>query len=108
MSLGDALRALRRNPVGWVGVGFLVLLVMAAALAPWLAPFDPHERVGRPFQPPSSRHLLGTNDVGHDIFSELVWGTRVSLTIGLVAARWRSARPSAWSPGTTAGGSTAC
>lgn len=86
LGLGDVLRALRRNPVGWVGLGFLLLLVLAAVLAPWLAPYDPHQRVGRPFQPPSAQHLLGTNDVGHDIFSEVVWGTRVSLTVGLVAA----------------------
>lgn len=72
--------------LGMVGLAIVTSLVILAVFAPWIAPYDPSERVGRPFQPPSSEHLLGTNDVGHDLFSELVFGTRVSLTVGVVAA----------------------
>jgi ABC-type dipeptide/oligopeptide/nickel transport system permease subunit len=54
--------------------------------APWLAPYDPTERIARPFLPPSSEHPLGTNDVGHDLLSELIFGSRVSLLVGVVAA----------------------
>lgn len=67
------------------GVLVLLLLIMAI-FAPWLAPYDPTERVGVPFQAPSADHLLGTNDVGQDLLSELIFGARVSLTVGLVAA----------------------
>ncbi|MCQ3804748.1 MAG: ABC transporter permease [Acidimicrobiia bacterium] len=61
-------------------------LVFTAVLAPWLAPYDPTDRIARPFLPPSAEHLLGTNDVGHDLLSEIIYGSRVSLLVGLVAA----------------------
>lgn len=68
---------------GWVTVG---LLAAAAVFAPWLAPYDPSERAGRPFQPPGADHLLGTNDVGQDLLSELIFGARASLLVGVAAA----------------------
>jgi peptide/nickel transport system ATP-binding protein len=64
----------------------LAVLVLVALTAPLLAPYDPTERSGRPFARPSAEHLLGTNDVGHDLLSELIHGARVSLLVGLVAA----------------------
>jgi ABC-type dipeptide/oligopeptide/nickel transport system permease subunit len=82
----NILRALKSSKVGWIGVGFLAVLAFAALFAPWVAPHDPHERVGRPFQLPSRIHLLGTNDIGQDIASEVIWGARVSLTIGILTA----------------------
>ncbi len=68
------------------GLGILALLVLVAVAAPLLAPYDPAVRAGRPFGAPSAAHLLGTNDVGHDLLSELVHGARVSLLVGLSAA----------------------
>lgn len=62
------------------------LLAAVAALAPWLAPYDPRARVGRPFHPPGGAHLLGTNDIGQDLLSELIFGARVSLLVGVAAA----------------------
>lgn len=61
-------------------------IAFAAVFAPFVAPYDPTQGVGLPFERPSARHLLGTNDIGQDIFSEMVWGARVSLTVGLLAA----------------------
>ncbi len=72
--------------LGWFGATIVMLLILTAVFAPALAPYDPSERVARPFLPPSSDHLLGTNDVGQDLLSELIFGTRVSLTVGVVAA----------------------
>lgn len=72
--------------LGWVGASIVAVLIATAVFAPALAPYDPSERVARPFLPPSSEHLLGTNDVGQDLLSELIFGTRVSLTVGVVAA----------------------
>lgn len=50
-----------------------------------IAPYDPKEMIAS-YLPPSKEHILGTNDVGQDIFSEMVYGTRVSLYIGIFAA----------------------
>lgn len=74
------------DKLGRVGAAIVAFLVLAAVFAPLLAPYDPAERVGRPFLPPSAEHLLGTNDVGQDLLSELIFGARVSLTVGIVAA----------------------
>lgn len=74
------------NRLGVLGGVMVASLVFMAVAAPWLAPYDPAERVGLPFQSPSSAHLLGTNDVGQDLLSELIYGARVSLTVGIVAA----------------------
>jgi peptide/nickel transport system ATP-binding protein/peptide/nickel transport system permease protein len=62
------------------------LVAAGALLAPWLAPYDPAATTGRPFQTPSPAHWLGTNDIGQDLLSELLWGGRVSLGVGLLAA----------------------
>lgn len=68
------------------GAVILGLLLVVALAAPLLAPHGPAARVGVPFASPSSSHLLGTNDAGQDLLSELVYGARVSLLIGAVAA----------------------
>ncbi|MFP5332860.1 MAG: ABC transporter permease [Acidimicrobiia bacterium] len=74
------------DKLGLVGLVIVVAMVLVAVFAPMLAPYDPAERVGIPFSPPSSEHPLGTNDVGQDLLSELIFGARVSLTVGIVAA----------------------
>ncbi|MEZ0290301.1 MAG: ABC transporter permease [Sulfolobales archaeon] len=82
----DLIRFILRHSVGRVGLFILALLGLIATLAPYIAPYDPWKRVGIPMSPPSLKHLLGTNDVGQDIFSELVYGSRVSLMIGFTSA----------------------
>lgn len=72
--------------LGWIGGAIVAILLFLAVAAPWIAPYDPTERVGRPFASPSAEHWLGTNDVGQDLLSELIYGSRVSLTVGVVAA----------------------
>jgi peptide/nickel transport system permease protein len=67
------------------GLLLLALFLILAIFAPFIAPYDPWEP-GRPFLPPSVLHPLGTNDIGQDIFSELVYGTRISLLVGFLAA----------------------
>ncbi|MGD2049921.1 MAG: ABC transporter permease [Chloroflexota bacterium] len=71
----------------WLAVvgGCILLALIFLALFPALvAPYDPTEPVARPFLSPGPDHLLGTNDIGQDLFSELMWGTRVSLVTGLL------------------------
>lgn len=68
------------------GALFLSLFVAAAVSAPALAPYDPHELVGKPLEKPGPQHWLGTNDVGQDILSELIYGARISLVVALGAS----------------------
>lgn len=68
-----------------LGIVLLALFLIIAIFAPFIAPYDPWEP-GRPFLPPDTDHPFGTNDIGQDIFSELVFGTRVSLFVGFFAA----------------------
>lgn len=68
-----------------VGALMVTAFLVVAVAAPQLAPYDPTERVAAPLQQPSADHWLGTNDIGQDILSELVVGTRVSLVVGVGA-----------------------
>ncbi|MGP4056376.1 dipeptide/oligopeptide/nickel ABC transporter permease/ATP-binding protein [Mycobacterium sp. 4D054] len=76
----------RSRRLAMVGLTLLGVLVFVALAAPLLAPYAPGDRVARPFSAPSAAHLLGTNDVGHDLLTELIYGARISLLIGIVAA----------------------
>lgn len=67
------------------GILLVAFFVIIAALAPFIVPYNPNE-MGIPYLKPSREHFLGTNDVGQDIFSELIYGTRVSLMIGVFTA----------------------
>ncbi len=64
----------------------LSVMLLVAAAAPLLAPYDPNALVAEPFARPSWAHPLGANDIGQDILSEVVFGARVSLTVGIAAA----------------------
>src|SRR5215207_8701638 len=77
---------LRHDPVTLVFGAVIVLIVLAAVFAPWIAPFDPYKEniVGR-LKPFGWRgHLLGTDELGRDILSRLLYGGRVSLLMGVV------------------------
>lgn len=80
------LRRLRLSPRLVLGGGIVVVLVVIAALAPFIAPYDPLEVItARRLQPPSAANVLGTDDLGRDIFSRVLWGSRVSLSVGLIS-----------------------
>ena len=81
--MSEFARRLRR-PVLF-GLLLLALFLLLAVFAPLIAPFDPWEP-GRPFLPPNGTHPFGTNDIGQDIFSELIYSTRISLFVGFFAA----------------------
>ncbi|MBW2136690.1 MAG: ABC transporter permease [Deltaproteobacteria bacterium] len=68
------------------GLVIVIFFFLVLILAPYLAPYDPDKRFKERFDPPSREHLLGTNDIGNDILSELIYAGRISLTIGLIAA----------------------
>ena len=70
----------------WVGALALTLLLTLAIFPNLIAPYDSTERVALPLQRPTSENILGTNDLGQDLFSELIAGTRASLLTGLIVA----------------------
>ncbi len=64
------------------GVSILAIFALLAILAPWIAPFDPTDRVGAKFVSPNSEFWFGTDGSGKDVFSQTLWGARPSLMIG--------------------------
>ncbi|UVO40629.1 ABC transporter permease [Bradyrhizobium arachidis] len=77
------IRAFNSNKASWVG---FVLIVLSAILAPWIAPHDPAEQfMEARLAQPSAKFLLGTDDLGRDILSRLLYGGRLSLTVGIVS-----------------------
>ncbi|MEZ0289675.1 MAG: ABC transporter permease [Sulfolobales archaeon] len=76
----------KSNRLALIGLAILSAILFMALFADFIAPYNPYQSVDSPFLPPSSKHLLGTDDVGHDIFSQLIYGARISLLIGFLAA----------------------
>src|SRR5215813_930318 len=78
----------RRKPVGAVSAVILCILLAVGLLAPWLAPYDPYklnvDDRGLPIrmQAPNARFLLGTDPLGRDVLSRIVYGARISLVVG--------------------------
>lgn len=69
----------------WIGTSLLALILAAALLAPFVAPYDPIEQnLRNALQPPSSEHWMGTDNFGRDIFSRVLYATRVDLQIGVL------------------------
>jgi peptide/nickel transport system permease protein len=78
--------ALRRKPLGAVSAALIVVLVFTAIFAPVLAPYDPLD--AKPeirLAAPSRAHLFGTDDIGRDVLSRVIHGSRISLWVGLLA-----------------------
>lgn len=76
----------KRNLPVIAGSAIILFFLVAALLAPCLAPYDPSATSREVYLKPCAEHLLGTNDLGRDIFSELIYGTRVSMLIGIFSA----------------------
>ena len=84
--LRRAMARLRRNPLSIAALIYLVIAYAAAILAPHLAPYSPtHMDLAHMMAPPSPQHLLGTDGSGYDVLSQLLYGGRVSLAVGLAA-----------------------
>jgi len=82
----DLKREVARSSSGRFGIGLFGLILALALFAPLLAGYDPLTQSANAFQPPSMGHLLGTNHVGQDIWSQLVYGARTSLLVGFSVA----------------------
>jgi peptide/nickel transport system permease protein len=77
--------AIVSNPKALIGALLLGVFVIMAVLAPVIAPYNPSAQEFQPMAPPSAQHLLGTTAYGQDVFSQVVWGARQSLLIGIIA-----------------------
>ena len=75
-----------RNRISWVGVVLLLILVSLAVFAPVISPYNPVEQhITDQFKGPSAKYWLGTDEYGRDLFTRIVWGARISLTVGTVS-----------------------
>jgi peptide/nickel transport system permease protein len=83
-------QSLERNRMGLVGLIMLVIAVGMAVFGPWIAPYNPKQAVkvsiDTIYAPPNPQHWLGTDDAGKDVLSNLIYGARVSLTVGFFAS----------------------
>ena len=76
-------RLARHNPLATIGIVLVAIFVLFALFAPWIAPQDPaHIDLPNRLQPPSAQHLSGTDELGRDILSRLIWGARISMFVG--------------------------
>jgi peptide/nickel transport system permease protein len=89
--VGEAWKRFRKDKTALFGAAVIAVVVTAAVLAPWITPYDPHEQFfdgltlqGAPL-PPNERFWLGTDLLGRDAYTRLVYGARTSLIIGIVA-----------------------
>lgn len=82
----DIWKRLKRNRMAMLGLVLIIILILSAALAPVIAPygFDDQD-VSRAFLGPSLSHLFGTDNLGRDVFSRILYGGRISLTMGLIS-----------------------
>lgn len=79
-------QALLRDPMGLAGLILVVTFVGLALLAPWIAPYDPIAlNVKAKFQPPSAAHWAGTDHLGRDLLSRIIWGARLALGIAITS-----------------------
>jgi len=79
-------KAILKHKVSCAGVVIITLLVLMAVFAPFLAPHNPNEQnLYHVLEGPSRKHLLGTDDVGRDLLSRVIYGSRISLLVGVAA-----------------------
>jgi peptide/nickel transport system permease protein len=79
-------RRLLRHPSVVVGGTLFLIVILSAVLAPWLSPYAPFKaNLRAPLDPPGAAHAMGTDRFGRDVFSRVLWGGRLSLTVGVVS-----------------------
>jgi len=89
-------RLLRRQPLGAAGGVIVLVLIAVAVLAPRLAPHGPKEAGFAPYLAPSAEFPMGTDQLGRDVLSRVIWGARLSLYVGLVSVLFGITAGSLW------------
>ncbi len=80
-----AVRTLKQNKVAMISLGFILFLILTAIFGPMIFPDYQKQDLLHTLQPPSRDHWLGTDELGRDVFTRLIRGTRISLSIGFIA-----------------------
>ncbi|MCL4514274.1 MAG: ABC transporter permease [Firmicutes bacterium] len=84
--LRNTWRRLLRNKMAVVGLILIIVLTLLAIFAGTVSPYDPYQQSFREkLQPPNAAHLLGTDELGRDMLSRLIYGARISLSVGLIS-----------------------
>jgi len=79
------LRILRKNPLAMVGIGIIVFWALAALLAPVIAPRGPYaQNIGDRLQAPNAQYWFGSDELGRDVFSRVIYGAQISLPVGFI------------------------
>lgn len=89
-------RLVRRQPLGAAGGLIVIVLIAVAVLAPRLAPHGPKEATFAPYLAPSAEFPMGTDQLGRDVLSRVIWGARLSLYVGLVSVVFGITAGSLW------------
>jgi peptide/nickel transport system permease protein len=88
---GRARRSALRGPLALAGFAIVLAWAAVALLAPWLAPYDPLAQEFGLFEPPSREHLFGTDELGRDVLSRVMYGARLSLPLAVLLVALASA-----------------
>lgn len=84
--MADFISRFMKSTSAMIGLVLLILLILCAIFAPVLAPYDPYEsNLPQALQAPSAAHLMGTDELGRDILSRILYGARISLIVGVEA-----------------------
>ena len=79
------LKMIKRSRITLAAIVVIIAFYLIAAFAPWIAPHDPNElHLEDKLAPPSSKYLLGTDSVGRDVLSRLIYGARISMFVGVM------------------------
>jgi peptide/nickel transport system permease protein len=76
---------LRQNRIGSMGVAIIAFVIFVAGFAPLISPYKPTSQDAKRLLPPSGQYYLGTDELGRDVFSRIVYGARISLQVGIIA-----------------------
>lgn len=77
---------LKKSPTAIAGIAIILVVAICAIFAPWISPYGPTDTdLYSRMQPPNTKHLLGTDSFGRDLLSRIIWGSRVSLLVGIIS-----------------------
>ncbi len=83
--LRKVLRFFRRQPIGLIGIFLITVVIVMGSFAGQIAPYEPTAQKFKRLHPPSSENYFGTDELGRDVFSRLIYGSRISLQVGIIA-----------------------